>query len=125
LNEINFDWDSITNIEAQKRCMAIMEHYNFIEKMKLYQSSSLDGCHAVATPFYYLNPVFRYRIRRAWGDDGKRLVEDVLKKSAPFRDVMFSKKIKIKMGQTMIFERIPLFLFTRSNGEILCQQIQE
>ena len=90
--EICLDWDLIALPEALKRIEKIKLN-NTIKQITLYESASQKGYHCICETYYYMNPTLVYILRRAWKDDGDKLVEDVMYKSAPFREVLFSYKV--------------------------------
>ena len=102
--EICLDWDLIALAEALERIERIKLN-NTIKQITLYESASQKGYHCICETYYYMNPTLVYILRRAWKDDGDKLVEDVMYKSAPFREVLFSYKVikGLKISRTKMF----------------------
>ncbi len=107
--QIKLDWDNICLHEAIMRVSQIMK-INTIEEIKLYESCTQKGYHAILGTYFYVNVTFRYNLRQKFKDDGFRLAEDILFKSAYFRDVLFD----YKMINGHKLERTEMFKFLRS-----------
>ena len=88
---ISLDWDEIAYNEASHRLLDIMED-PCIQTIELRASPSLDGFHVYITSDSEGGIGKTWRSRRAWQDDGRRLVQDILAPRAIHRDVMFVYK---------------------------------
>ena len=107
--QIKLDWDNICLYEAIIRVSYIMKT-NSIEEIELYESCTQKGYHCILATYFYVNVTSRYNLRQKFKDDGFRLAEDVLFKSAYFRDVLFD--YKVINGHRL--ERTKMFKFERS-----------
>ena len=95
MSEIKLDWDDITREEAFKRSERIFSIY-FVHSIRLYQSST-SGYHAEVSLEGFISDKLatglHYRLRRAWKDDGKRIVTDMLfRDDKTPKDILFTTK---------------------------------
>ena len=104
---IRLDWDDIANDEMERR-IEIIKRNNLVDTIEVRESPSGSGYHVIIEPYYSLNPTFVWRLRRAWKDDGNRLVKDVFSKNK-YRDVMFQSKSYRAMGQTLLLNETKIF----------------
>ena len=106
-HQVRLDWDKIAYDEALKRVEFIKKN-NAVVSIELRESPSGNGYHAIIYTYWSLNPTFIWRLRRAWKDDGFRLVKDVFNKR-PFRDVLFQSKRLRKNGMSLIVSETKMF----------------
>ena len=104
---IRLDWDGIANDEMERR-IEIIKKNSIVETIEVRASPSRDGYHIIIESYHSLNPVFIWRLRRAWKDDGFRLVKDVFSKNK-YRDVMFQSKVIRGMGRTLLISEEKMF----------------
>ena len=88
---ITLDWDGIAYDDASDRITRIMEDPH-VESIELRSSPSLDGYHVYIELFIGDRPPQSWYLRRAWNDDGIRLVKDILSPRKIYRNVMFVYK---------------------------------
>ena len=116
--QVRLDWDKIAYTTALKRIEVIKKN-SAVMDIELRESPSGNGYHTIIGMGFSLNPTFIWRLRRAWKDDGFRLVKDVFSRK-PYRDVLFQSKRIRKNGVSMILEETKMFKWSRENDEI-CQ----
>ena len=103
MNQIRLDWDDITLEECRNRVEQIK--LNLLVQLIEQRLSPRSGYHIIVSLYNHL-PITRiWYLRRLWGDDGNRLVQDVLNYPRHYRDVLFRKK-----GD---WHEQPLFIYTR------------
>jgi hypothetical protein len=77
-----------------------MKRVHFIKKdskvisIDIYQSTSLDGYHLYVKMNKELSFMEKMPYRKKWGDDGQRMVLDLLKDDEKMKDVLFSCRMK-------------------------------
>lgn len=104
MNQIRLDWDDITWDDCRARLLVIKEEL-LVQCIEL-RFSPRSGFHVMVSLYTDL-PITRiWYLRRLWGDDGNRLVQDVLNYPRHYRDVLFKKK-----GE---WHEQPLFIYTRN-----------
>lgn len=87
---ITLDWDNCTIKEAEARAKALWDNHPNIERLRLHQSASGNGCH-LRIKFRY--PVRIASARLALGDDCRRLCHDLLNRPDHIHDILWSAKI--------------------------------
>ena len=113
--QVRLDWDKISYHVAVRRIIKIKKNKS-VKSIELRESPSGNGYHVLIDMGYSLNPTFIWRLRRAWKDDGNRLVKDVFQKR-PFRDVLFQSKRLRKNGMSIIVNETKMFKWTRENDK--------
>ena len=116
---ITLDWDNIAYNEAERRLCTIMGT-PLTRTIELRASPSLDGFHVYIETDNEGGIGTTWRYRRAWQDDGIRLVQDILAPRAIHRNVLFVYKSSPlgKQGE------IPMFKYERvgnTNEWLVCQ----
>lgn len=87
---IRLDWDNITWSDCRDRIEQIKQA-QLVKQIEL-RFSPKSGFHILVSSYFYL-PVTRiWYLRRLWGDDGNKLVLDILYYPAHYRDVLFQRK---------------------------------
>lgn len=104
--EFNLDWDHISWNECKKRISQIKEN-NLIKSIEV-RLSPISGFHIYLKLYHNLHIEHIWRLRRAWKDDGNRLVRDVFS-TLSHRNVMFRYK---KIGGQTWYE-VPIYIYTR------------
>ncbi len=113
--QVRLDWDKISYHVAVRRIIKIKKN-KAVAAIELLESPSGNGYHVLIDMGFSLDPTFIWRLRRAWKDDGNRLVKDVFNKR-PFRDVLFQSKRLRKNGMSIIVNETAMFKWTRDNDE--------
>ena len=109
--QVRLDWDKIAYSTAMKRIEKIKKN-SVVMAIELRESPSGNGYHVLIGMAYSLNPTFIWRLRRAWKDDGFRLVKDVFNRK-PYRDVLFQSKRFRKNGMSLILSETKMFKWIR------------
>ena len=90
MNQIRLDWDNITWDDCRERISQIKTE-QLVQSIEL-RFSPRSGFHIIVSSYFHL-PITRiWYLRRLWGDDGNRLVMDILHYPAYYRDVLFQRK---------------------------------
>ena len=116
---ISLDWDDITYPQAELRLHKIMDN-KYIRSIEIRASPSLDGFHVYIESDNEGGIEKTWRDRRAWQDDGRRLVQDILAPRAIHRDVMFV----YKSSPLGTMNEIPMVKYERvanTNEWLVCQ----
>lgn len=85
---LTLDWDDITYAEAERRIDYIFDNYSNVRKLVLSQSP-LSGYHV---RLYLYGDTNIALMRRAFKDDGRRLVHDLLNRPYYIHDILWSRK---------------------------------
>ena len=111
---IRLDWDKISYSVALERIEKIKKNIA-VKSIELRESPSGNGYHVYIHTWWFIHYSLVWRLRRAWKDDGNRLVKDVMNKKAKFRDVMFQSKRDGKTG--LVMNETPMFKLNRESSK--------